>query len=174
MREKLISFINDLFTSAPDTQKNRELRDEMLADSLEKYDDLVAEGTPENAAFNLVVGGMGDVSELMREINGAGTNAAYGAGANAAQGANVPSATGSAKGSEAGERGRGKKQAKEKDPLFKSLDGLLWALVFAAYFILSFTTHAWHVTWLCFPIGGALTGVMKAIFDLARSGGDKK
>ena len=50
--------------------------------------------------------------------------------------------------------------------LHKSIGSVTWAIGLAAYFILSFTTGAWHITWLVFLITGAVEGLIKAIVDL--------
>lgn len=160
MRDRLISYINDLFASAPDTPRNRELHDEIMANNLDKYDDLVREGTPENAAFNLVVGGMGDVTEILREINREKDKSDAGYAAEPA-----PKDYGAAP------RGEATEGKKKREPLYQSLNGLLWALVLVTYFVLSFSTGAWHITWLTFLIGVALSGVLRAIFDLVRGDG---
>ena len=52
--------------------------------------------------------------------------------------------------------------------VFKAVSGAVWSLVVVAYFLISFFTQAWHITWLLFPIAGAATGVLKAIFDLTK------
>ena len=47
------------------------------------------------------------------------------------------------------------KQEEEDAPqseLSKSLIGLIWALGLGVYFLVSFTTGAWHMTWVIFPI----------------------
>ena len=55
-----------------------------------------------------------------------------------------------------------KKEKKEKEeeqkrsPLQKSVSAMLWAMGLAVYFIWSFTSNAWHITWVVFPILGAL------------------
>lgn len=235
MREKLTEYLNDLFQSAPDTPKNRELREELLQNSLDKYDDLVRNGTSEAAAFNLVVGGLGDVTVLLREIHG--TNAAPSA-AGAAGTSSTPNAPTADPDAEKSEQkwaiclavsvmlyiasiippiilsnsrlvdtlapalmfamiaiatcillygkymfkkgGKSDTEASTssagtptgKNPLFASLNGLLWAIILVIYFVVSFATMSWHITWLVFPIGGALSGVLKAIFDIV--GGGKK
>ena len=236
MREKLTEYLNDLFQSAPDTPKNRELREELLQNSLDKYDDLVRNGTSEAAAFNLVVGGLGDVTVLLREIHG--TNAVP----SAASASPIPPRTPNAPAADPDAEKREQKWAiclavsvmlyiasiippiilsnsrlvgnlapalmfaiiaiatcillygkfmfkkggksdteastssagtpTGKNPLFASLNGLLWAIILVIYFVVSFATMSWHITWLVFPIGGALSGVLKAIFDIV--GGGKK
>ncbi len=44
----------------------------------------------------------------------------------------------------------------------KSLySGVLWPVLVAVYFILSFTTMAWHITWVIFIIGAAIEQLIK-------------
>lgn len=38
----------------------------------------------------------------------------------------------------------------------KKYSGVLWPLICAAYFIVSFATGAWYITWIIFIIGGAI------------------
>ena len=46
----------------------------------------------------------------------------------------------------------------------------IWSLTLAVYFILSFLTGAWHITWVVFLISSAVTSIIKAAYDLK---GDK-
>ena len=50
--------------------------------------------------------------------------------------------------------------------LKKSVSGLIWAIGLAIYFIVSFLTGAWYITWVIFPITAAVQGLVKAILDL--------
>lgn len=50
--------------------------------------------------------------------------------------------------------------------LAKSINGLIWAIGLAIYFIVSFLTGAWYITWVIFPIIAAVQGLVKAILDL--------
>lgn len=54
----------------------------------------------------------------------------------------------------------------KENSLFKAFSSALWAVIVALYFIISFATGAWYVTWVMFLIGAALEGVLKAVFDL--------
>ena len=38
----------------------------------------------------------------------------------------------------------------------------------AAYFVVSFATGAWYITWVMFLIAAALAGLLNACFDLRR------
>lgn len=68
MKEKLREYINTIFADAPHSREIDELREEMLSDICEKYDDLVASGKSEAAAFNIAVAGIGDVSDLIEKM----------------------------------------------------------------------------------------------------------
>ena len=50
--------------------------------------------------------------------------------------------------------------------LRKSIKGLIGAIGLAAYFIVSFATGAWYITWVIFPIIGAVEGLVIACLDL--------
>lgn len=50
--------------------------------------------------------------------------------------------------------------------LCKSVQGLVWCFGVAIYFIVSFVTMAWYVTWVIFPICAALNGLIRAVWDL--------
>lgn len=54
----------------------------------------------------------------------------------------------------------------EISPLKKALSGCVWTVGCAAYFIISFSTGAWHITWLVFPITSAVCGAAIALIDL--------
>ena len=65
MREQLRAYVLRLFAQAPDTQRNRELREEILQNTLDRFDDLVAQGVPEENAYTQAVGSIGDVESLL-------------------------------------------------------------------------------------------------------------
>ena len=50
--------------------------------------------------------------------------------------------------------------------LRKGINSLIWAIGLAVYFIVSFATMAWYVTWVIFPIIAAIQGLVRAILDL--------
>ena len=54
----------------------------------------------------------------------------------------------------------------EKHELKHAVSGALWLLITGLYFLLSFLTGAWHITWLVFLLGAALSLVISGIFDL--------
>lgn len=68
MRKKLISYVNDLFAQAPKNPQARDLHDEILLNTLDRFDEEVAAGQPEQAAFDAAVAGIGDIDELLEPL----------------------------------------------------------------------------------------------------------
>ena len=50
--------------------------------------------------------------------------------------------------------------------LKKSINSLISTIGLVLYFIVSFATGAWYITWLIFPIIGAVNGLVNACLDL--------
>lgn len=53
-----------------------------------------------------------------------------------------------------------------KKQLRKSIGSVIWTVGLAAYLLLSFSTGAWHITWVLFPIIGSIQGLIVACIDL--------
>lgn len=56
--------------------------------------------------------------------------------------------------------------SKSKRSAFRAITAALWALTVAIYIIVSFTTMAWHITWIIFLIAAAVEGIVKAVIEL--------
>lgn len=61
---------------------------------------------------------------------------------------------------------------KPENPILKAVKRCVWVLAVVVYIVISFSSGAWYITWLVFPITGAITDVIKACFDL--KDGDNK
>lgn len=68
MKERIRKHIDGLFKDAPKTRKAMELKEEMIQNTLEKYQDLIGEGYQEEDAYQNVVNSIGDVTELFGEL----------------------------------------------------------------------------------------------------------
>jgi protein-S-isoprenylcysteine O-methyltransferase Ste14 len=68
MNERIKAHVDSVFAGAPSTKKIMDLKEEMLSNMNSKYDDLVADGFSSDDAYRTVVSGMGDISELIRQI----------------------------------------------------------------------------------------------------------
>ncbi len=68
MNEKLRTHINMLFEGAPQTRRALDLKEELFANLIERYNDLVASGVSEEDAYKNAVANIGDVSELINNL----------------------------------------------------------------------------------------------------------
>ena len=210
MREQLIQYVNLLFAGAPDSE---EIRAEILQNTLDRYDDLVAQGKSPEAAYRLAISGIGDVNEIL------GTAPFFPPTHSRPEYRPAhPETVEEAKNKKLRAIGiamyiicaiplfilselghdmigltltillvacatylmiiTGKKEPDDDMPapahadssprakLKESIGSLIWAIGLACYFILSFATKAWYITWILFPIIGCTDGLVKAIMDL--------
>lgn len=202
MRNQLVSYVNLLFAGNPEAA---DIKEEILQNTLDRYDDMIAQGRTPEAAYSLAISGIGDISELLR--------------------GNASSAMPPFSGPEASEESEESVKKKQMRkllrsvavamyilcpvPLFifqneiglclllgivavataiiifaakgarrrnldltprqkmrKSISDLIWTLGTIVYFVVSFVTFAWHITWLIFPLLGAIDGLVSACVDL--------
>lgn len=203
MREQLIRYIDLLFAGAPDAAETKQ---EILQNTLDRYDDLIAQGKSPEGAYRLAISGIGDINEIL------GTQPP--APQQYAPAAVQPEAKASAPAWKTALRaiaialyimcptplfvlqneiglcgllafvavatvlmivsGKGGKasaheQAAENSPnarLKKSIDSAVLAVGLCLYFILSFLTDAWAITWVIFPLIGCVNGLVSACIDL--------
>lgn len=62
MREQLIQYVELLFAGAPDSG---EVKQEILQNTLDRFDDLVSQGKQPEAAYRLAITGIGDINEIL-------------------------------------------------------------------------------------------------------------
>lgn len=62
MREQLIRYVDLLFAGAENAQ---EVKQEILQNTLDRYDDLIRQGKTPEAAYRLAISGIGDVNEIL-------------------------------------------------------------------------------------------------------------
>ena len=191
MREQLRQEVLRRFAGAPDTQQARDLRDEILSNTLQRYDDLLAEGRSEQEAYASALESIGDVEELLSSLP------------RTAQAEPVREAQPKAPKKEPrscaivwpctallavaigwyGSWGyawavfpfaaallhvaesvillaRGRRAG------WRLVDGLLRLCICVLYAVLTAATGKWIVTWLVFPIGAALGGVLSSVRTL--------
>ena len=210
--DKIKNYVNDLFKEAPSTKKTRELKEELLLDLEEKYNDLVADGKKESEAYNEVISGIGDIDELLnmnqtvnsdenvlRRRNALVVSACIGlyimsfivaivleeiVGADdSIIGISFFAICGLAtciliynnmskprylkKDDTMVEEFKEWKENKNKDnAIRKSISSILWTLITILYFIISFATMAWYITWIMFIIGGLIEQIINLIFKI--------
>ena len=64
MREQLVNYVNLLFAGTTDTE---EIKQEILVNTLDRYDDLIAQGKSPEAAYRLAMTGIGDIDEILAQ-----------------------------------------------------------------------------------------------------------
>lgn len=200
MREQLIQYISLLFAGAENCEDTKQ---EILQNTLDRYDDLIAEGKTPEAAYRLAISGIGDINEILgrqEPVLPAVTTAAQRTETDTptkklmraiAVGLYIlcplPLIVLSEMGMDtfgfcgtlcfvavatvlmilgAKKSGNSRKQEDDDEPkseLGKSVSSLIWAVGLAVYLIVSFLTMAWHVTWVIFPILGAVNALACAL-----------
>ena len=202
MRDQLVQYVSLLFAGAENCEDTKQ---EILQNTLDRYDDLIAEGKSPEAAYRLAITGIGDVGEILgrndtvlaavpeaQKDTGRDTPAKKLLRAIAVglyilcplplfvlgeMGMNTFGLCGTlcfvavatvliilgSKKSDDGSRQEEEDDDESKSELGKSISGLIWAIGLAVYLIVSFLTMAWHITWVIFPILGAVNALACAM-----------
>ena len=58
------------------------------------------------------------------------------------------------------------KEEEKQDKIIKQINDIIGGIGVAIYFIVSFITMAWHITWVIFIIIGMINQVVRLIFML--------
>lgn len=220
MEDKLRAHMDHLFRDVPPTKKSVELKEEILQNLVDKYHDLISEGKSEEAAYNIAVASIGDISELLESLKESSTSqgdmmmdAEYrqwkkrsailiptavmlyiccvippiivdAIGCDDAIGASAmfiiigiataiiifnnmskPAVT-KIDGTIMEEFKEWKASQEDQKKVRKSISSAMWTLILVLYFLISFSTGAWYITWVIFLMGAAAESIIKAIFDL--------
>jgi len=217
MEDRLRRHVEGLFEGTAPSRKAVELKEEMIQNLEDKYKDLLLEGKTPEAAYNIAVAGIGDVSTLIKELendemqmpNQAARQKSAMLTAIAVMGyilSVLPLITlswfGVRHGSligvvimfllVAGSTGlliynsmTRPKYYKESDTMVeefrewqtegddrralrRAISSALWSIIVALYFIISFTTRAWHISWVIFIIGGAVESLINIFFSAGK------
>ena len=203
MRENLTQYVNLLFAGNPDAE---EIRDEILQNTLDRFDDLVAQGKSPEAAYSLAISGIGDISELVGNHASTAPQSPLQHAETAPDAQPDPSkvrlmhavaiamyicciipvialgavgyeilglvlmflmiAAATALLILSGNEEKKKSQDKTAEPPKSELEKTLGTITLVIYLAVSFLSGAWHITWLIFPISGAVKGLIRAIRDL--------
>lgn len=216
MKDKLRNFIESLFEDAPKNKQTIELKEEKLQNLIDKYNDLVDSGKSSEAAYNIATASIGDIHELIRQIEKREENNPlfeqnYDKGRKrfalllsisvmlyilcvvpvilledsvlgvVIMFVMVAIATGlilynnmtkpkylKKDSTVVEEFKEWKANSTEKNTLYQSITKVMWSCITILYFIVSFLTMAWHITWIIFLIGSAIQGIIRAIFELKK------
>ncbi len=151
MKEKLRAHLEGIFREAPDNQKNRDLKEEFYANLCDRYDEYIAMGKTEDEAYMLSIRSLGDIHSLI----GIDDKKPSADAAPVAPTVQVND-----------DKDAQKKCRKRKSKARRSLNWPLTLLFLIIYFVLSFITHAWYITWVVFLIHIAVNILLDGIFEL--------
>ena len=220
MEDKLRNYIDNIFSETTPSKKTVELKEEMIQNLTDKYNDLRANGKTNEAAYNIAVAGIGDVSELLNELEEEYMNnpimteemakakqksalltavavmlyilspltlivlqmwnvgnderigipvlfvmAAVATGLLIYNNMTKPQSLGS-KDTMVEEFREWQSDEKDRKRMRKAISSALWTLILVAYFVISFTTFQWHLTWIIFLVGAALEALMNVFFEM--------
>ena len=211
MKEQLTQYVNLLFAGIADSD---DIKQEILQNSLDRYDDLIPQGKSPEAAYRLAINGIGDINEILGNAPASPATTVHGRIADS-----VPETEEDVKrkkiraaavamyitcalplliltelgadilglcltlalvacatylmiitGKNDPDDDDDRKEAEpSQHPMKEKIGNLIWVLGLIAYFIISFKTGAWHVTWLAFPIMACARGLSDAIIDLTEA-----
>jgi len=69
MNRKIEEYLNKIFKPYADSKVINELKEELLANLLEKYDDFLKEGLDKETAYQKTIDSLGDISEIIESIS---------------------------------------------------------------------------------------------------------
>lgn len=65
MHERIRLHVESIFEQAPQTRRALDLKEELIMNLCERFDDLLSQGKDDETAYNIVIQGIGDVDELI-------------------------------------------------------------------------------------------------------------
>ena len=68
MSKKINSYVEVLFSDIPRSERANELKEELLANMSEHFEDHIKDGKTEEEAFNLVINSLGNIDEMLADI----------------------------------------------------------------------------------------------------------
>ncbi len=213
MEEKLRKYVDGLFGAVPLTKSIVELKEEMIQNLTEKYQDLLQEGKSEDMAYNIAISGIGDISSLLYDMDAAKKELSdIGKQKSAAltsiavmayifslipvllslQSGNIfygiigfliviTVASGlliynnltkqkffRTEETMVAEFKEWQTNKSNRKMLRVSLSFALWSILIAVYFIVSFNTFAWNITWIIFLLGIAVEALINIFFVIKK------
>ncbi len=68
MNNKIKNYVDVLFSDIPRTNKAIEMKEEVLSNLSDKFDDFIKQGMSETQAYSMAVSSMGDIDEMLENI----------------------------------------------------------------------------------------------------------
>ena len=68
MNNKIKNYVEVLFAHVPQSKKANELKEELLSNMSERFEDYIKEGKTEDQAYGLVIANLGDVDKMIADV----------------------------------------------------------------------------------------------------------
>ena len=68
MNKKIKNYVEVLFSDIPRSKKANEIKEDMLFNMSEHFENYIQEGKTENQAFSLVISSLGDIDEMLADV----------------------------------------------------------------------------------------------------------
>lgn len=120
MNIKIIDYVNNLFVNCEDTEKTKDLKDEILSNLFDHYNEALESGLSKEDAYKKAISKLGNIDNLITPL-------------------------------------------KSKKSSTKKLLEILSVLLVPLYFIISFITGAWNITWIIFLLIPCITKIYNII-----------
>ncbi|MGM9557328.1 MAG: permease prefix domain 1-containing protein [Oscillospiraceae bacterium] len=159
MKQKLTEYVDALFRSAALTVRNAELKEEIMQNTLEKYDDLIADGKTPDEAYRAAVDGIGDISGLIEPAY-VPPRPPEETAVSVAKGEKTVHVEANFGGADA----EAEDDLRRRKKLLNSATGTLWLAFVALYFLWSFASGKWYISWVIFLIAPGVTDLVTAVF----------
>lgn len=225
MEDKLRAYMDEVFQNIKPTKKSVEMKEEILQNLIDKYNDLLNEGKAPEAAYNIAIASLGDMDELLEGFNDSNNQQYLHKESEAARKKSamlisiavmlyIVSVIPPIIFSYVSDRGffgevlgpcfmfiliaaatgliiynnMSKPRYQKVDDTIveefkewqshndasiramKSIKSAIWSVITLIYIVISFTTGAWHITWVIFLIGVAIQKILQAVFELRKQG----
>ena len=164
MNDRIEEFVNDIFKKAPVKRRIIEMREELLANMNAKFADLIDQGMDEEVAYSTVLSGIGDINSLIDDVVEIESQSFK----NAA----VKNRRSLIKHRYQREDDSFAEEYKEKlsqndrtSRINAALSSSLWTLTVLIYFLISFLTRRWDISWVIFLIGAVVQQAVSSILQ---------
>ena len=68
MNRKIENYVDVLFMDVPRNKQSIELKEELMSNMSDRFDDYIQEGKSENQAYSLVISNLGDIDEMLADV----------------------------------------------------------------------------------------------------------
>jgi hypothetical protein len=213
------NYVENLFAGTIPSKRAVELKEEMIQNLTEKYNDLLSEGKTPEAAFNIAIAGIGDISYLLKDLEKDAVHPEVIAAQRQRSamftsiaimlyilsvvplivlGALFHTTTAGVIGvvimfifiaaatglliyngmtkpkylktddTMVEEFKQWQSVSAEQKSLRNSISSSIWALIVAIYFLVSFFSGAWYITWVIFIVGAAVQSIVNIFFTVKK------